>query len=116
MISQLSANAMAEPAWIIKWRAREALKNGQPEEAHRLLDGLIASGNRRAFALRADVVRGYLERAEGSLRYNDVEAAWADLTRVEKLADGDSGTARLRASLTGLGIAEIWASLEAGSP
>jgi FHA domain len=107
---------MAEPAWIIKWRAREALKNGQPEEAHRLLDGLIASGNRRAFALRADVVRGYLERAEGALGHHDVEAAWADLVRLEALADGDGGVVRLRDKLTRLGIAEIRASLEAGSP
>jgi hypothetical protein len=112
MISQLSANAMAEPAWIIKWRAREALKNGQPEEAHRLLDGLIASGNRRAFALRADVVRGYLERAERSLRHDDAETAWTDLARVETLADGDGGVVRLREALTRLDIAEIWAGAE----
>ena len=89
MISPLSLDAMAEPAWIIKWRAREALKNGQPEEAHRLLNGLIASGNRRAFALCADVVRGYLDRAERSLDHDDVDAAWNDLARLEKLADGD---------------------------
>src|SRR5580692_7284637 len=107
MISQLSANAMAEPAWIIKWRAREALKNGQPEEAHRLLDGLIASGNRRAFALRDDVVRGYVDRAERSLDRADVDAAWNDLARVEKLADGDGRVVRLRDELTRIGLKEV---------
>src|SRR5258707_213084 len=68
MIAVLTPKDMAEPAWMIKWRAREALKNGQPDEAHRLLDALIAGGDRRAFALRADVIRGYLERAEKALR------------------------------------------------
>ena len=35
---------MREPAWMVKYQAREALKNGRPEDAHRLLDGLVASG------------------------------------------------------------------------
>ncbi len=107
---------MAEPAWIVKWRAREALQNGQPEEAQRLLDELLAAGNRRAFALRADVVRGYLDRAERALRRDDVEAAWSDLLRVEKLAPTDRDVLRLRDTLTRLGLAEIRAALEAGKP
>lgn len=116
MVAVTSRKAMAEPAWIVKWRAREALQNGQPEEAQRLLDQLLAAGNRRAFALRADVVRGYLDRAERALRRDDAETAWADLLRVEKLAPTDSDVARLRETLTRLGLAEIRASLEAGKP
>ena len=116
MVAVSSRIAMSEPAWIVKWRAREALQNGQPEEAQRLLDELLAAGNRRAFALRADVVRGYLERAERVLRRDDVEAAWADLLRVEKLAPTDSDVIRLRETLTRLGLAEIRAALEAGKP
>src|SRR5438552_777784 len=77
MIAVLTPTVMSDPAWIVKWRAREALKNGRPEEAHRLLDELLAAGNRRAFALRADVVQGYLDRAQKALRQEDVESAWA---------------------------------------
>jgi FHA domain len=116
MVAVSSRIAMSEPAWIVKWRAREALQNGQPEEAQRLLDQLVAAGNRRAFALRADVVRGYLDRAERALRRDDVEAAWSDLLRVEKLAPGDREVTRLRDTLTRLGLAEIRAALEAGKP
>ena len=70
---------MTQPAWLTKWQAREALQNGQPEEAHRLLETLLAEGNRRAWALQGDVVRGYLERAEKGLKQDQVEAVWADL-------------------------------------
>ena len=115
MIATAEPNAMSEPAWIIKWRAREALTNGQPEEAHRLLDDLVASGNRRAFALRADVIRGYLDRAERSLRHENIEAAWLDLRRQEKIAPGDSSVLRLRETLTRLGLSQIRAALEAGN-
>jgi hypothetical protein len=108
---------MREPAWMIKYQAREALHNGQPEEAQRLLDGLIASGDRRVWALRNDVVRGYIDRAERALRGDDVEAAWKDLSRVSQVASaGDPGVTKLREVLTRLALAEIRAMLEAGKP
>ncbi|MCE9530953.1 MAG: hypothetical protein K8T89_07500 [Planctomycetes bacterium] len=107
---------MTEPAWIIKWRAREALKNGQPEEAHRLLEQLNAAGNRRAFALRTDVIRGYLDRADRSLKNNVVENAWSDLARVEALAPDDTQVSGLRERLSTLGIAEVQTALNAGNP
>src|SRR5580765_1628667 len=77
-----SGVTMREPAWMVKYQAREAIKNGRPEEAHRLFDGLVSSGATRVWALRGDVIRGYVERAEKALRNDDVEAAWKDLTRV----------------------------------
>src|SRR5262245_8983791 len=107
---------MSEPAWITRWQAREALKNGQPEEAHRLFDSLVAAGNRRAWALRGDVVRGYVERAERSLRNDDAAAAWIDLLKAETLSATDPGAARLRDTLTRLGLAEARALLENGKP
>ena len=58
---------MREPAWMVKYQAREALKHGRPEEAHRLLEGLVAAGDRKSWALRGDVIRGYVERAERAL-------------------------------------------------
>jgi hypothetical protein len=108
---------MREPAWMVKYQAREALKNGRPEEAHRLLDNLVASGDRRVWALRGDVVRGYVERAERALRNDDVEAAWKDLIRVSGLAAAaDPGVSKLRDILIRLALAEIRAMLEAGKP
>jgi hypothetical protein len=107
---------MSEPAWITRWQAREALKNGQPEEAHRLFDSLVAAGNRRAWALRGDVVRGYVERAERALRSDDAEAAWVDLLKAETLSATDPGASRLRDTLTRLGLAEARALLENGKP
>ena len=68
---------MSDPAWIIRRRSREALENGRPDEAHPLLNQLIARGDRRALELREEVVRGYLERAERVLRRDDVESAWS---------------------------------------
>src|SRR5262245_60850414 len=111
-----SLAAMSEPAWITRWQAREALKNGQPEEAHRLFDSLVAAGNRRAWALRGDVVLGYVERAEQSLRREDVEVAWADLLKAEGLLPNDAGVTRLRETLTRLALAEARAQLENAKP
>ncbi|HEX3148313.1 MAG TPA: FHA domain-containing protein [Gemmataceae bacterium] len=108
---------MREPAWMVKYQAREALKNGRPEEAHRLFDGLVSSGATRVWALRGDVIRGYVERAEKALRNDDVEAAWKDLTRVSALAaPTDAGVSRLRDVLVKLALAEVRAMLEAGKP
>lgn len=108
---------MREPAWMTKYQAREALKSGRPEEAHRLLDSLVASGDRRAWAIRDDVVRGYLDRAERALRSDDIDGAWRDLIRVEAIAPPtDPGISKLRETLVRLALAEIRAMLEAGKP
>ncbi|WP_020471704.1 FHA domain-containing protein [Zavarzinella formosa] len=109
--------SMREPAWMTKYQAREALKNGRPEDAHRLLDSLVASGDRKVWALRGDVVRGYVERAERSLRNDDIEAAWKDLGLAASLSSAtDPGVSRLRETLLSHSIAELRAMLEAGKP
>src|SRR4051812_28529755 len=108
---------MREPAWMVKYQAREALKNGRPEEAHRLYDGLVSSGAGRVWALRGDVIRGDVERAEKALRNDDLESAWKALPRVSALAaPTDAGVARLRDVLVKLALAEVRAMLEAGKP
>lgn len=108
---------MREPAWMVKYQAREAIKNGRPEEAHRLYDSLVSSGASRVWALRGDVIRGYVERADKALRNDDVEAAWHDLSRVGDLAaPTDAGVSRLRDVLVKLALAEVRAMLEAGKP
>src|SRR6266542_1050042 len=106
--SNYPLSTMREPAWMLKYQAREAIKNGRPEEAHRLLEGLVASGDRKSWALRGDVVRGYVDRAERALRQDDIEAAWKDLLRVSPLATPvDPGVARLRDVLVKFALAEI---------
>ena len=107
---------MNAPAWLVVKQAREALKNGRPEEAHQLLNGLATAGHRKAHALRGEVVRGYAERAERQLRREDVPTAWADLLRAEALDGTDATVGRLRETLTRLGLAEVRALLEAGEP
>lgn len=109
--------SMREPAWMTKYQAREALKNGRPEDAHRLLDSLVASGDRKVWSLRGDVVRGYVERAERHLRNDDVESAWKDLALASSLASAtDPGVNKLRETLVNHSIAELRAMLEAGKP
>jgi hypothetical protein len=113
----LGTALMREPAWMVKYQAREALKNGRPEDAHRLLDRLVESGDRKVWALRSDVARGYVDRAERALRNDDVESAWKDLNRVSGVAaPADAGVTRLRDTLLRLALAEIRAMLEAGKP
>ncbi len=108
---------MREPAWMVKYQAREALKHGRPEEAHRLLDAMVAAGDRKAWALRGEVIRGYVDRAERALRHDDIEAAWKDLNRVSPLATPvDPGVSQLKEVLVRLALAEIRAMLEAGKP
>ncbi len=107
---------MSDPAWIVRRRCREALRNGRPDDAHPLLNQIIARGDRRASELRDQVVRGYLDRAERFLRRDDVESAWMDLVRVEQLAPSDEPVSQLRETLTRQGLAEIRALLETGKP
>jgi hypothetical protein len=108
---------MREPAWMTKYQAREALKNGRPEDAHRMVDSLMASGDKKAYALKGDVVRGYIERGERSLRNDDIEGAWRDLNNAGPIATpSDPLAMKLRDSLVRLAIAEMRAMLEAGKP
>jgi tetratricopeptide (TPR) repeat protein len=105
---------MSAPAWLLKWHAREALKNGDPEESQRLYDQLIASGQRGGWALRGDVVRGFVERAEKFLRADEVENAWKDLTRAEQLDRNEPSISKLRDTLVRFALAEIRAMMENG--
>lgn len=113
----MRAITMREPAWMIKYQAREALKNGRPDEAQRLLDGLIAAGYRKAWALRDEVVRAYLDRGERALRNDDIESAWLELNRATAVASPtDPAVMHLRDVLVRLAVAELKAMLEAGKP
>ena len=102
--------------WLTLRQAREALRTGRPDEAHRLLGPLVAEGYRKAVKLTREVARAYIARGEKHLRADNVEAAWADLLAAEALNTGESGAVQLRHTLTRLGLAVCRAALEAGNP
>jgi tetratricopeptide (TPR) repeat protein len=104
---------MREGVWLTIRQAQEALASGRLEDAERLLHLPAVQGHRRQLALLARLAQGYAERGERFLRLEDAEGAWRDLLQAEKLAVTRSGE-RLRQTLTGLGMAELRALLQAG--
>ncbi len=107
---------MADSSWLVLRQAREAVINHRPEEAHRLVEPLIAEGYRRAWRIARDVVKAYAARATKSLDQHNADAAWRDLLAAEALNTGEKAVAELRLTLTRLGLVQAKASLEAGNP
>lgn len=104
------------PPWLILRQASEAVANGRPDDAHRLIAPLVDEGHRRAWRAAREVVRGYCSRARRSLDQDNADTAWRDLLAAEALNTGEACVAELRQSLTRLGLAEARAALEAGNP
>lgn len=107
---------MALSPWLTLRQAREALRNARPDDAHRLLDPLLAEGHRKAWRLVREVALAYVARGERHLRADNPEAAWKELLAAEALNTGDGKVAELRQALTRIGLAECRAALEAGKP
>lgn len=107
---------MANSPWLTLRQAREALRIGQPDEAHRLLAPLVAEGYRRAVKLSRDVAKAYLDRSERHLEADLADAAWLDLLAAEQLLPGHRRCTQMRQTLTRLGLAQCRAALEAGQP
>ncbi|VTS05157.1 FHA domain-containing protein [Tuwongella immobilis] len=105
---------MASPPWLVLRQANEALKNARPEDAARLLQPLVQQGYRQAYAMQSQVMRAFVERALRSLRQDDIESAWADLIRAERIDRVDAVAVQLRETLTRLGLAQLRALLESG--
>ncbi|MGH7174708.1 MAG: FHA domain-containing protein [Gemmataceae bacterium] len=101
-------------AWLAIRQAREALKQGRLEEAHRLLIQPAIRDHRAVGELLAQLVRGYVERGERHLKLDDAESAWRDALQAEQLQTAEKSVARLRQALIRLGIAEVRALLHAG--
>jgi hypothetical protein len=102
--------------WLTFRQAKDAIRNGRPEDAHRQLAPLAAEGYRKAGRLLRDVAAAYVARGEKALRADNPEAAWKDLLAAEALNTGDSRVSTLRTALTRIGVAECAAALEAGRP
>lgn len=102
--------------WLTIRQAKEALRNGRPDDAHRLLEPLLAEGHRRAWKLIREVALAYIERGERALRADNPELAWLELLAAEALNTGEARITSLRQALTRIGLAECRAALEAGNP
>jgi tetratricopeptide (TPR) repeat protein len=103
-------------AWLTLRQAREALKNGRLEEAHRLLSHHAVQGHQRSWELSRQLARAYVERGVRHLREDDPEAAWVDLGLAEQINASDAAAERLRKALVRLGLAEVQGLLQAGEP
>jgi hypothetical protein len=101
-------------AWLAIRQAREALKQGRLEDAHRLLTQPATRDHRATGDLLAQLARGYIERGERQLKLDDAEGAWRDLVQAEQLQTAEKGVDRLRQALSRLGVAEVRALLLAG--
>src|SRR6185312_4901144 len=101
-------------SWVAIRQAREALKQGRLEEAHRLLTQPAIRDHRAVGDLLAQLTHGYVERGERQLQLDDAESAWRDLLLAEQLQMADKGVDRLRQALTRLGLAEVRAVLHSG--
>lgn len=107
---------MADSPWLVLRQAQEAVANHRPEDAHKLIEPLIAEGYRRAWRLARDVVREYADRATKFLDQHNPDAAWRDLLAAEALNTGEKIVAGLRQTLARLGMVQARAALEAGNP
>src|SRR5215210_4620781 len=107
---------MALSTWLTLRHAKEALRGGRPDEAHRLVAPLAAEGYRKAVRMMLDIAKGYAARGERHLRADNPEAAWADLLLAESLNPTDPVALRLRGVLAKFGLAVCRAALEAGHP
>jgi hypothetical protein len=107
---------MADSPWLVLRQAQEAVANHRPEDAHKLIEPLIAEGYRRAWRLAREVVREYAARAAKFLDQHNPDAAWRDLLAAEALNTGEKVVAGLRQTLARLGLVQVRAALEAGNP
>jgi hypothetical protein len=107
---------MSDSPWLVMRQVEEAVANHRPEDAHRLLEPLIAEGYRKASRLAREVVKAYVARATKLLDQENTDAAWQDLLDAEALNTGEKAVADLRQTLARLGLVQAGGSLEAGDP
>jgi hypothetical protein len=101
-------------AWLAIRQAREALKHGRLEEAHRLLTQPAIRDHRAAGELLPQLVHAYVQRGERCLKREDVESAWRDLLQAEQLQTADKSVDSFRRTLVRLGLVQVRGLLQAG--
>lgn len=102
--------------WLALRQAREAIATGRPDEAHRLIEPLLAEGYRKAYRLARDVAAVYCTRGRRFLDGDNPDAAWGELLAAEALNTGEKCVAELRLTLTRFGMVRARGALEAGRP
>jgi hypothetical protein len=107
---------MPTSPWLLLRQLSEAVAAGRPDEAHRLIEPLLADGHRRAYKAAREVVRAYAARARKALDQHNPDAAWRDLISAESLNTGEKVVAELRQVLARLAVVQVRAMLEAARP
>ena len=102
--------------FLAAWQARDALRNGQPDVARRILEPFAQAGYGKALKLNVEVARAYWVRAEQSRRNDNPEAAWKDLLAAEGLQTGLAELVEFRRLLTGQGLIACKEHLRLGKP
>ena len=102
--------------WLTIRQAKEALKNGRPEEAQRLLSQGAAEGHQRSWDLLQKTGEAFLARGVRLLAQENVEGAWNDLLAAEQLGAKNEAANALRQMLTKAGLAEARDLLDRGEP
>ena len=102
--------------YLAAWQARDALRNGQPDVARRILEPFAQAGYGKALKLNVEVARAYCVRAEQSRRHDNPEAAWKDLLAAEGLQTGLPELVEFRRLLTGQGLIACKEHLRLGKP
>ncbi len=107
---------MSITLWFTVRQVRDALRRGDPDAAHRLIEPFVKEGYRKAAVVMGEVAAGYRLRGEKALRADELETAWKDLLLAEGLNAPHPELAQFRTTLTKLGVAECRAALLAGNP
>src|SRR6267154_1040051 len=102
--------------WLTIRQAKEALKNGRPEEAQRLLSQGAAEGHQRSWELLQKTGEAFLARGVQLLAQENFEGAWNDLLGAEQLGVKTEAAHALRQMLTKAGLAEARDLLDRGEP
>ncbi len=102
--------------YLAAWQARDALRNGQPDVARRILEPFAQAGYGKALKMNVDVARAYWVRAEQFRRNENAEAAWKDLLAAEALQTGLVELVEFRKILTGQGLIACKEHLRLGKP
>ncbi len=102
--------------FLAAWQAREAIRNGQPDVARRILEPFAQAGHGKALRMNVDVARAYWLRAETSRRNENSEAAWKDLLAAESLQTGLVELVDFRRLLTQQGLVACREYLRVGKP